>query len=104
MGQSPTEQLTTILGFDPAKKITPDKSAIAEIIGEISKERANKAREAAKQLLTEAIKCQEEFKKIEDAFNKQKNEFEKKLKALLKTITAGLEGTQPEAQETEKEG
>lgn len=99
--QSPTERLTSMVGFDPAgsPKLTDD--IFKEVMKDINEERAEKAKAKAKGLLEQAFALREQMAKARRDFEGQEKKFNKELNKLLNRLESELRGTKPPAEESE---
>ena len=86
------DTLTTLLGFDPGKSPSPTAALMQEVMAEVKKERDDKAKMRAKELLTKAITLREEFAKADRAYNDAKGKFQKEIGKILSTIEKHVKG------------
>lgn len=88
--------LNDLLGFDSTKHPTPTSALFTEVATELQKERHDKAKGQAKELLTKAIELQSQQVGLEKKFNAEKQKFEKEFGKLMKQIEALVAGRDPE--------
>ena len=91
------DKLVNRLGFDPSKKPKIAGEMFSEVLAGLKKERMEKAREKATELLRKAISLKEERDKLEKEFVGKINKFDKELGSLLGQISNMVES---EAQPT----
>lgn len=92
------ERLREVLGFDPGSK-SPGADVFNEVLQEVKKERAEQQKARAKEIVLEAIKIQEEQKKLKNQFEAQNKKFEKTLGKLLNRLEAMARGNEPPSEE-----
>jgi len=96
-----TERLEKLIGFDAAKRQGVTQELFQEVLGEVKKERFEKAKGAAREQLLKAIELREKMYNIEKEFSAQRKKFDKELGKLLGRLESSL-GGQPEPQEDEE--
>lgn len=100
-----TQRLVNLLGFDPARRPGPTADLLKDVLGEITKERAEKAKEQIKVQLVEAVQLREQMHRLENDFTKNKQKFEKQLGKILNFLEAAANGRPAPVEEpTEGEG
>lgn len=87
-----TDELSSILGFNPSKPVPATKDALGEVLGEIREERAAEAKVAAKKLLTEAAELHKKRTQLEREFRKGVEQIDKNLNKLVGQIKGVLNG------------
>ena len=97
-------RLTALAGFDPAKQPTTTKEIFAEVVADIHKERAERAKVAAREQLLKAFELREKMSKVEREFLSQKAKFDKELGKMLNRLEASLQGRPPPTDEPEAGG
>lgn len=98
-----TQRLIELFGFDPAKRENPTKDLLTEVLGDLKKERSEKAKVLAKTQLTEAVQLREQMYKLEKEFEGARAKFDKQLGKILNVLEASLNGRQPPAEPAEAE-
>jgi negative regulator of genetic competence, sporulation and motility len=101
---SPTERLVGLAGDDVLKRPKVTEEIFKEVMSEIRKERSDKAKAKARELIVKALDLQEQMEKAEKEFRSQKAKFEKELGKILNQLENDLNqaaGGQPPAQEEE---
>jgi hypothetical protein len=90
-------QLTTLLQFDPIKEpgITPD--AFSEVLAEIARDRQEKAKAKAREVITKAVELRKQMANARREFEKQEREFNKELGKLLNHLQTAVNGRTEEA-------
>lgn len=89
---SNAKRLADLCGFDPVKKPTASHELFAEVLGDIRKEREEKAKVAAREQLTKAIELSEKMDKVKREFEGQYAKFEKELGKMLNRLESSLSG------------
>ena len=99
------EKLTELLGFDPVKRSTLTQDLFKEVVSDISKDRIDKAKAQAKDLLTKALQLRDQKDKCEKDFAKEMKKFDKELGKVMNQIQGLLSGKEPQEEggEGEKE-
>ena len=98
-GQSASDKLNAMLGFDPTKRATlgpVGSDLFKDALSDIVKERQEKAKALATELFRKAITLQEERKKAHRAFQQADHKFEKELGKVLNEIQGLAGGKEPE--------
>ena len=83
--KSAQERLQDILGFDPVKS-TGGTGVLGEALAEIQKERAEKNKAKASDLIKKAIECCEKMDEARKQFEGAMNKSEKELNKLISSI------------------
>lgn len=96
-----TQRLVNLLGFDPARRPSATQELLKEVLGDLNKERSEKAKELVKAQLAEAVQLREQMHRLESEFNKNRAKFDKQLGKILNSLESALRG-QPVAEETEQ--
>lgn len=95
--QSPAAKLTTLLGFNAARKSLPVTQEIfKEVLSEVTDERRKAAKGQVKELLTKAMDLHSQAAVAEKKFNQEKAKFEKELGKLINQIQSLIAGKEPE--------
>lgn len=100
-----TERLVSLAGFDPAKQPKVTEQIFKEVMSDIQKERADKAKAKARELIVKALDLREQMAKAEREFAQQKAKFEKELGKILNQLEQDLNqaaGGQPPVEEEEQ--
>jgi hypothetical protein len=99
------DRLSDVLGFDPTKRpMLKDGKAgklFQDTLAELTKERDEKAKTQAKEIITKAIGLADEWKKAEKQFMQNKAKFVKELGKLLNQLNGMLSGKEPEPEAKE---
>jgi NTP pyrophosphatase (non-canonical NTP hydrolase) len=97
------DRLRNMVSFDPTKQPKCSTDLFQEIVGEIQKERNEKAREKASGLLRRALEVAEGMAKLDREYNANKAKFDKELGKLLNQLgqQGGQAGQQVEVVEKE---
>lgn len=94
-----SERLEKLIGFDAAKSSNLTQDLFQEVLGDIKKERFEKAKVAAREQLVKAMELREKMAKAEKEFNSQKAKFNKELGKLLNRLESSLNGRPVEESE-----
>ncbi len=89
---TPAGRLESIVGFDAAKPFRLGSEAFAEVLKELTKERADVAKGKAKELLSKALSLRESAAKAEREFLAAKKKFDKELGKLVAGIQSIVDG------------
>lgn len=95
-----SDKLTEILGYDPTKNPSPTAAILAEVANELRKEREDKARGRAKELLTKAVELRTQKADLDKKYQQAAQKFDKEFGKLMKQIDALAQGQEP-AEEVE---
>lgn len=87
--------LNDILGFDATKHPTPTADLFAEVAADLKKERLEKARVQAKELLAKAIELQTQKSALEKKFRAETQKFDKEFGKIMKQIDGLMAGRDP---------
>lgn len=90
---SNSERLEKLVDFDVTRRPTLTRDLFQEIVGDLKKERYEKAKTAAREQLVKAIELREKMHKVKREFEAQEKKFEKELGKLLNSVEASLEGS-----------
>lgn len=101
MSDNNTQRLVNLMGFDPAKRQGATQDLLKEVLGDLTKERAEKAKELVKAQLAEAVQLREQMHRLDSEFNKNRAKFDKQLGKILNSLESALRG-QPVVEETEQ--
>ena len=83
--QSAQERLQSILGFDPTKS-GGNTGVLNDALSEIKKERDERNKKKASELIKKAIECVEKMDELKSQFNSTLNKSEKELSKLISSI------------------
>lgn len=98
------DRLSNLLGFDPAKNVSPGNEVLQEALKEINEERAKASKVAAKELLLKAIDVRTQWAGKKREFEALDKKFEKELGKLMNKLDALSKGkSMEEAEREEKE-
>jgi hypothetical protein len=98
------ERLVKRMGFDPASRPSASEDLLKEVLGELNKERQDKAKVALKVTLEEAVKLREEMNKVDKQYNQTRANFNKQLGKLLNSLENSLRGRQQQPEGEAFEG
>lgn len=87
------ERLEKLVGFDAAKHPSITNEVFKEVLADLHKERAEKAKAQATEQIRKALELREKMVKAEREFNKQKQKFDQELGKLLNRLEAQLNGS-----------
>ena len=93
------ERLEKLVGFDAAKHPSVTREVFQEVLEDLQKERAEKAKVAATEQIRKALELREKMVKAEREFNKQKEKFDKELGKLLSRLENQLGGGSAEEED-----
>ena len=90
------KSLEEIIGFNPTKRPTPTATLFAEVAADLNKERVEKAKTQAKELITKAIDLTTQRDELEKKFRKEVERFDKELGKLMGQIDQLSQGKEPQ--------
>jgi len=90
---SNSERLKNLVDFDVTKKPTLTQELFQEVVGDLKKDRYEKAKTSAREQLTKAIELREKMHRVKKEFEAQEKKFEKELGNLLNSVESSLERT-----------